>query len=170
MRALGLDCATKCGWSVVEDALQAARKRGQAEHLVGHGVLDLSGKKKPISTVINELVFSLPSIDVAVVELPYLDENVVTLRTLARLVGRFEHAFEPLHVGVELVMATEWQRAILGGFGGKNREGLKKAAVLWARATFGAVLTEDEADAAGIASHVLRKRSFARRLEAAHAM
>ena len=160
MRVLGIDCATKCGWSVVEDVSQGARKLGKDERLGAHGVLDLSGKKKSVSAVINEFVLTLPSIDVAVIELPYFDENVITLRTLARLVGRFEQVLEPLHVEVELVMATEWQHSILGSFGGKNREQLKKAAVLWARATFGVVLAEDEADAAGIATHLLRTRRF----------
>jgi Holliday junction resolvasome RuvABC endonuclease subunit len=161
LRVLGIDCATKTGWFLVDNA-------AGKERLIGHGVLDLS--RSPW-TQIQWLVTHCRDLerlpDVVVIELPYLDKNPVTLRTLAMLAGRFQQAFEAAGIPTELLMATQWQRKILGRFGGKKREDLKKAAVLWARATFGEVLTTDEADAAGIATCVLRERAFANRVKEA---
>jgi hypothetical protein len=57
---------------------------------------------------------------------------------------------------VEVVRASQWQAAILGRLvGGKKRESLKPAAILWARGTLGATLDSDAADAAGIAAYAL---------------
>ncbi len=164
MRALGIDCATNAGWAVVE------RMNGR-ERLLDHGVLVLDGKQLPAWNPVAALALRcrkeglVP--DVVAIELPYLGKNVVTLRTLARLFGRFEQAFEPTGVEIVEIMATKWQHKVLGKFGGKKREDLKKAAVLWARATFGVPLTDDEADAAGGAVCVLRERAFAARVKGA---
>lgn len=163
LRILGLDCATKCGWALVDNV-------SGKERMLGRGVMDLS---RSTWNQIHWLAMycrdpdRLP--DVVVIELPYLDKNPVTLRTLAMLAGRFQQAFEAAGIPTELLMATQWQRKILGRFGGNKREDLKKAVVLWARATFGVVLTTDEADAAGIAMCVLRERTFRARCEAKRA-
>lgn len=158
---LGIDCATKAGWALVESD-------SGKERLRGHGVLDLSGKRfLLISTVINEILEVVPLVDIVAIELPYLGKNVVTLRTLARLFGRFEQAFEPTGAEIVEALATQWQHQVLGRFGGRKREGLKKASKLWARATFGVDLTEDESDAAGIAVHVLRERMLAEKVSRA---
>ena len=154
MRALGIDCATTCGWALVDNT--AGKERS-----LGRGVLDLSRSTQEKVEDLANLARSMKP-DVVVVELPYLDKNVVTLRTLAMLAGRFQQAFEVAGFPVELLMATQWQSSVLGRFGGRKREGLKKAAVLWARATFGVAMTEDEADAHGIAMCVLRKRKISK--------
>lgn len=160
---LGIDCATKAGWALAEN-------HAGKETLTAHGVIDLSGKRcLSISTVIYELVRDLPLVDVVGIELPYLGKNVVTLRTLSRLFGRFEQAFEPTGAEIVEVLATKWQHRVLGTFGGRKRDDLKKASKIWARATFGVVLTEDEADAAGIAVHVLRERALAEKVARATA-
>jgi Holliday junction resolvasome RuvABC endonuclease subunit len=130
-------------------------------------VLDLSGKKRPASALINELALVVGEVDIVAIELPYLGKNVNTLRVLARLFGRFEQAFEPTGAEIVEVTAQHWQHRILGRFGGVRRESLKPAAIMWARATFGVQLTEDEADAAGVSACVLRERAYARKIRSA---
>jgi hypothetical protein len=109
-----------------------------------------------------------PTIEVVAIEDAYLGENVDTLKTLARLVGRWQQAFEALGLETRLVMADVWQRGILMGLISRTsgREARKKAAAVWARATFGTILGPDEADAAGLATWELRQRGFARRVGA----
>ena len=170
--AVGIDCATKTGWAVVE------RKAGR-ERLVGRGVLDLSGASglpsELLSLFAGRLNAEVPLAGLPVaIELPYLGRgkalNVVTLRTLARLCGRWEQALGVYGADVELVMADAWQRRILGKFGGRKRAERKKAAKLWAAGTFGVRLTEDEADAVAIATDLLRERDTAGKLAAAAAL
>jgi Holliday junction resolvasome RuvABC endonuclease subunit len=170
--ALGIDCATKSGWAVVE------RDAGR-ESLLGRGVLDLSGSAglpaEVLAIFVRRLNAEVPlsALPVAI-ELPYLARgkamNVVVLRTLARLCGRWEQALGVYGADVELVMADAWQRRILGRFGGRKRADRKKAAKLWASGTFGARFTEDEADAVAIATDLLRERDVAAKLAAAAAI
>jgi hypothetical protein len=149
-------------------------RENRHERVLDHGVVDLSGKHGRPSDVISALVqriakqTELQGLLVGI-ELPYMGHgpaaNVITLRTLARLCGRWEQAFGVYGADVELVRASDWQGRILGGFGGKKRAGLKKAAKLWARGTFGESFTEDEADSVGIATSLLRERDTAALLE-----
>lgn len=168
MRALGIDCATKSGWALVD------RENGR-ERLLDRGVVDLSGSKGRPSELISGLVqhiirvTPLDGLPVAI-ELPYLDKNVVTLRTLARFCGRWEQALGVYGADVELIMADHWQRVILGHLGGRKRADRKAAAKLWALGTFGARLTQDEADAAGVATCLLRERDHEAMLDRAAAI
>ena len=160
MLAVGIDCATASGWALVA-------RENRHERVIDHGVVDLSGKRGRPSEVISALVqrlarsTSLEGLPVAI-ELPYLargkTQNVVVLRTLARLCGRWEQALGVHGADVELIMADAWQRRILGSFGGRKRAERKKAAKLWARGTFGKLFSEDEADAVAIATCLLRER------------
>ena len=172
MIAVGIDCATKSGWAVVE------RTAGR-ERLLGHGVLDLSGHagrpSELISTFAGRLAKEIPLDGLPVaIELPYLGHgkalNVVTLRTLARLCGRWEQALGVYGADVELLRASDWQRRVLGTLGGQKRADRKKAAQLWARGQFGARLSEDEADAVAIATDLLRERDMAAKIDAAAAL
>jgi Holliday junction resolvasome RuvABC endonuclease subunit len=155
---LGIDCATTCGWALVSGP-------SGRERLLEHGVMDLSSST---AQVVSEFVArlrvhtNLCGLRV-VVELPYLGKNIVTLRTLARLCGRFEQSLEAAGADVDLVMADHWQRTILGKLGGHKRDDRKKAAKIWAMATFRERLTGDEADAAALATCTLRERAFERR-------
>jgi Holliday junction resolvasome RuvABC endonuclease subunit len=170
--ALGIDCATHSGWAVVE-------RKDRRESLLGRGVLDLSGSAglpaEVLASFVRRLNAEVPlsALPVAI-ELPYLARgksmNVVVLRTLARLCGRWEQALGAYGADVELVMADAWQRRILGRFGGRKRAERKKAAKLWAAGTFGVRLTEDEADAVAIAVDLLRERDTAAKIEAARAL
>lgn len=153
MIALGIDCATKAGWSLVENA-------GKGEELLDHGVLNLDGKKLPAWNQVSFLALRCrkPGLEpnVVAIELPWLGKNVATTIVLARLCGRFEQAFDP-SAKVELVRASEWQASILGRFGGKSRETLKKASKDLVKRIFKEDVTEDEADATWIAVSALRK-------------
>jgi hypothetical protein len=112
-----------------------------------------------------QIVHRGPAVDVVAIEDCYLDQNVDTVKILSRLVGRWQQAFEALGLETHLVLADTWQRGILTGLMGprSNREARKRAAAVWARATFGTVLEADEADAAGLATWELRQRRFAMR-------
>lgn len=141
--------------------------------LLDHWVADLSGKACPTWSVVEAVVTRAerhcpPTELVVAVELPYLDENVRTLQVLARFCGRLEQVVEAAGAEVVFANAQSWQRAILGRFGGRVREDRKKAAAIWARSVFGPGLAPDEADAAGLVTHVLRQRGFASRLAKAN--
>jgi Holliday junction resolvasome RuvABC endonuclease subunit len=162
--ALGIDCATKCGWALVEGP-------PGAERLLANGVLGLGGKT-PSWTLIAGLARqcrdAVSKIEVVGIELPWLGENPHTAIRLGRYCGQFEQEFGPSGAEIELIRATEWQSRILGRLGGKTRDQLKPAAILWARGQFKVRLSEDEADAAGIAVHLLRKRAWAARTARGH--
>lgn len=150
MIAVGIDCATTTGWAIVE------RVAGR-ETLKGHGLLNLKRPDpwNPVAWLaLQSRPLGGPGPDVVAIELPWLGKNPHTLEVLARYCGRFEQAFAG--VPTRLVSASEWQSKILGRFGGKKREGLKRAAVLWAKGSFGVEVSEDEADAIGLAVFALR--------------
>jgi Holliday junction resolvasome RuvABC endonuclease subunit len=158
---LGIDSAiSKCGWAVVE-------RDGGHERLVAHGVL-VAVDGEVVGDFAGRMAHG-QRIDVVVIEDAYLDTNVDTVKKLSRLVGRWQQAFETLGLETTLVMGSVWQRQILSGLIGLTspREARKKAAKLWARATFHEALGEDEADAAGLATWGARQRSFAARVAAA---
>ena len=126
--------------------------------------------KEPIYSVIEGLAVYIekgPRPDVVAIEHPYVGINAQTALVLARACGRFEQAFQRRGFDVEVYRAAAWQRAILTGLvpaRGATRDALKAASVMWARATFGAQLDDDRADAAALATWALRQRSFAGRV------
>lgn len=149
MIAVGIDCATTTGWAIVE------RVAGR-ETLKGHGLINLkrSDPWNPITQLANESMRIEGEPDVVAIELPWLGKNPHTLEVLARYCGRFEQAFAG--TPTRLVRASEWQSKILGKFGGKKRAQLKRAVVLWVKGSFGVDVSEDEADAIGLAVYALR--------------
>ncbi|HJX54591.1 MAG TPA: hypothetical protein VJ801_17625 [Polyangia bacterium] len=151
--ALGIDCATRTGWALVESA------RGR-ERLLECGVLDLARPDawNPVAWLALHCRAPKPAPDVVAIELPWMGKNAHTLEVLARLCGRFEQAFEAQGCPVVLVRAKTWQTAILTGLitTTSKREQCKRAARTWCKATFGVDLDEDRADAVGIATWALR--------------
>jgi Holliday junction resolvasome RuvABC endonuclease subunit len=148
--AVGIDCATTTGWAIVE-------RTGGRETLRGHGIIKFNTPHvwKPIAWLaLQARPWGGPWPDVVAIELPWLGKNPHTLEVLARYCGRFEQAFTS--TPTRLVKASEWQSKILGRFGGKKRAGLKRAAVLWVKGTFGVDVSDDEADAIGLAVYALR--------------
>jgi hypothetical protein len=157
---LGVDSApSKCGWALVE-------RDGARERLIAHGILH-SVDHEVVGEFAGRMATASLTIDVVVIEDAYLDKNVDTVKVLSRLVGRWQQAFEGLGLETQLVMADVWQRGILAGplmpAVGATRATRKKAAKIWAQATFGESLDENEADAAGLATYGLRHRVFRRR-------
>lgn len=157
---LGLDVATSCGWAVLR-----AAKRGQPGLLV-YNTMDLSAVPSSIvRTFQADLIRNFSECAVrgygtgleVGLEEPYLDKSPKTFKVLALLVGRFQQAFESVGIVPVLVPAQTWQTAVLGQFGGKRREDRKKAALIWAKAMFGLELSQDAADAAGLAYYLATK-------------
>jgi Holliday junction resolvasome RuvABC endonuclease subunit len=153
MIALGIDCATCSGWARIE-------RIGGRERMLDHGVLKLADPAEAWRAIAG-LAAHTPSPDVVAVELPYVDKNIDTAIKLALLAGQFKQAFGSTGAVVELVRASQWQAAILGRFGGGKRADRKKAAKIWARAVFDLQLSEDEADAAAVATWAARRAAFA---------
>lgn len=161
MIVLGIDSAfTRTGWALLE-------RDGVRERLIAHGLLEACDYEVVGAFAHRMATGPLgPKISMVVVEDAYLDENVDTLKALSRLVGRWQQSFEALGLKTRLVMADVWQRGLLTGLitGKTEREGRKRAAQLWAKATFGEALHTDEADAVGLAVWQLRQRAFAKRV------
>jgi Holliday junction resolvasome RuvABC endonuclease subunit len=164
---LGLDSATRTGFGLIE------HKAGR-ETIVDSGVIDLSGRSGKRAEVIEDfarqILARVGTIDVVGIEDNYLDTNedkanVVTLKALARMVGRWEQAWEAIGVDTVLVNPQKWAAGILTGLIGPraNRQARKKASGLWVKATFGLTPQEDEGDGIAIATFLARSRAFARR-------
>lgn len=162
MRILGIDSATKTGFGLVE-------RVGTKERLISYGAVDLG--RGPMAAAIEtfvERVIEDGPIDEVAIEDNYLaageQANVVTLKCLARLAGRWEQAFEARGIRTVLVMAQKWQTGLLGGAlmgPTANRATRKKAAGLWVKATFGVTPGEDACDGIGLAAYRARHATFA---------
>jgi Holliday junction resolvasome RuvABC endonuclease subunit len=172
---LGIDGATRAGWSLVSAAFQPRERLS----IIDHGVIDLSGNSGRPSELVAALVerveehVAISGLRVAI-ELAYLGRgakaNVETMRLLARFCGRFEQAFGLAGADLELVFPAHWQSRILGSLGGRTRKDRKAAAARWGRATFpGVELSEDDADATAMAVCVLREHERRRVLGIADA-
>lgn len=152
---LAVDSAQRSGWAIVRHA------RGR-DRLLDHGIVNVRSAADVVQAV--EVLASFP-VDAIAIESPYIGVNAGTGLALAMLAGRWAQEFERRGVEVQGVLATVWQMGVLAGLISRHsgRDDRKRAAQLWARATFGAALAEDEADAAGLASFVARSRAFAGR-------
>lgn len=77
---------------------------------------------------------------------------------LARLLGRWMQVFETRGLTCVCIPAPMWRRGVLRGLLRPRapRDECKRAAVTWARASFGVEVTHDEADAIGLGAYVLR--------------
>ena len=156
---LGIDSAfTRTGWALLE-------REGPKERLIAHGLLEACDAEV-VGGFAHKMATGPLTIGMVVIEDAYLDQNVDTLKSLSRLVGRWQQAFEVLGLRTRLVMADVWQRGLLTGLisGKTEREGRKRAAQIWAHATFGEALHTDEADAVGLAVWQLRHRAHAQRV------
>ena len=151
VRALGVDVATRAGWSVVQ-------ADGGHESVIETGIV--SPGDPPVCQQIEHVVSRAfrQGVELAVLERPYLDRNVATMEVLARLLGAWEHACATRGLDVVLVRASEWQSAILRGIINRasKRAQRKRAARMWVKATFGLDCGEDESDAIALAVWGLR--------------
>jgi Holliday junction resolvasome RuvABC endonuclease subunit len=151
VNVLGLDCATQTGWAVVEvkGGLTTPRQWGVVRAGCG-----------PIEDLVDHLS-TLP-LTSAALEAPYLDKNVATTITLARLVGRWEQELDRRKVPTVLVKAAEWQMGLLRGFisHATTRPARKRAAQLWVRTMYKLRVSEDEADALALATWHAKKLAW----------
>ena len=141
MIVVGLDAATKTGFAVLE------RSHGR-EHVHAAGVIHVSPAN--IERFAAEWA---PLASLVVVEDPFMQKNVVTLKELAGIARVWEHVFAARGVAVRRCTAQSWQSAILAGLmsGRAKREERKRAAVKWARLAYRLELPEDAADGLGLA-------------------
>jgi hypothetical protein len=154
---LGIDSAELTGFAVVTSG------PGGRETLLRHGVFKIRAAADVEVAVVDLVGGTLP--DLVAIEAPFIGQNVTTGLTLATLLGRWLQALEIRGVPTTTVTANVWQIGILTGLiTQRSRRAERKAAACgWSKATFGVALSEDEADAAGIATWALRHARLAQR-------
>jgi Holliday junction resolvasome RuvABC endonuclease subunit len=147
---LGLDSATRTGWALV-----------QGEKLLEHGVVNGADRKRQDLLAVYVCGKARP--DLVVIEDNYFGKHVDVVKVLSRIVGAWELCFAVRGVDTELLMASTWQRELLTGLisNGSKSDHRKKACALWVKQTYGVRVSEDEADAIGIATWVARRESYA---------
>ena len=150
MRVLGLDSAERTGFALV------VRPPGGRERLLRHGCVTV-GTGRQVEAAVSELAVDGP--DLVAIEAPFVKVNASTGLVLATLLGRWLQEWERRGVPTLTVLASTWQIAILAGLIERTsgREARKAAARRWTLALYGEELSEDEADAACIASWALRR-------------
>jgi Holliday junction resolvasome RuvABC endonuclease subunit len=153
--AAGLDPAATSGWAVVEG-------QGDLLRLRAHGAVAIA-KASDVERLVAEIAGAAPVLVVGI-ERPFVKPasrggNPHSSLELAALFGRFSQAIEARGIETAPVLASTWQPKILGVGRWSDRAARKRAAVAWARGTFAADLTEDEADAAAIATWAVRRAS-----------
>ena len=148
MKILGLDSASLTGWALLD-----------GERLIERGTVkaDEPIKISEFATRLATSDYLRP--DLVVIEDSYLGENVVTVKLLSRILGRWEQAFSTYGVPSEIMMADTWQQHVLAGLITRKskREERKAACRQWVHITYGIRVTEDVADAIGIATWVARR-------------
>jgi Holliday junction resolvasome RuvABC endonuclease subunit len=147
----GIDSAETSGYAVVE--------AGPRERLITHGTFVIR-RGGDVEQAVAALTEHRP--DVVAIEEPFIRANPHTGLALAVLLGRWLQGFERQGIATTRVLASTWQIAILSGLIDRtsNREQRKKAARTWARSVFAVDLSEDAADAAGIACWAARRASM----------
>jgi Holliday junction resolvasome RuvABC endonuclease subunit len=155
---LGLDSATTTGYALVEHARGRDRliEAGTVDGSDGMAVAELAGR-----------VVNAHAIELVAIEDNFLGKNPATLKVMARIVGRWQQAFEPLGVDTDLIEPSRW-RSVLRGFiqPGAQRAACKDAAQRFARMVLGAKdLGTDAAEAACLAVFAARRAAFAARVK-----
>jgi Holliday junction resolvasome RuvABC endonuclease subunit len=156
---LGIDSACRSGWALLD-----------GRRPIKYGTVNA---REPLRIdTLASLVNSIGRPDLVAIEDSYLGENVVTLKVLSRIQGRWEQAFAQRGIPTELVMADTWQKSLLTGLiTGKSKSAdRKKAAILWVRATYGLTVAEDVADGFGLATFIARRELLAARIRLAGAV
>ena len=150
MTVLGIDSAELTGFALV------SKGPGASERLLRHGTMHIR-TAADVEAAVAEFAPHAP--DVVAVEAPFVRANAATGLTLAVLLGRWLQEWERRGATAVTVLASTWQIALLTGLidGRSKRDQRKRAARTWAQAAFGEDLSEDEADAACIASWALRQ-------------
>jgi Holliday junction resolvasome RuvABC endonuclease subunit len=87
--------------------------------------------------------------------------NPNTMKILSRIVGAWLLAFTVRGVPTEVILPGVWQNGVLGSL---TKLGTKRAAAIWVQATYGITVSEDAADAIGLATWVARRELVAQRM------
>jgi Holliday junction resolvasome RuvABC endonuclease subunit len=149
---VGIDSALeKTGYAILEG------ESGGRARLVTSGIVCARTGADVAATVL-ELAAAGP--DLIAIERPFVKSaerggNPATGLGLAVLLGRWLQAFEAVKIRTATVLASSWQPSVLAIDRWTPRAARKAAAVRWARAALGVELSEDEADAGGIAAWAL---------------
>ncbi len=156
MRVLFLDAATRTGWAVVEgDA--------RTQQLVNYGAVDATAEGlKAIVDGLHIEFLNDRGPELCVVEEPFLDKNVRSLKVLAYTVGRWLQELERSGFRTSLVTADTWQLGLLTGLitPASPRKDRKAAAKRMVRILYGGLeCSEDEADAICGATWAVRQGS-----------
>jgi Holliday junction resolvasome RuvABC endonuclease subunit len=161
----GIDSAELTGFAVV------VAEPGGRERLLRHGTLKIR-KAADVERAVAELAGDRP--DLVAIEAPFIGVNVTTGLTLATLLGRWLQSWETRGVPTTTATASVWQTGVLSGLitPCSNRAERKAACRTWCKATFsgetrGVNLTEDEADAIGLATFAVRRAVLAAKVRAA---
>lgn len=146
----------RTGWALVEH-------EGTGERLIAYGALD-AVDHEVVSEFAGKMATGKLTIDMVVIKDAYLGEHVDTLKSLCRLMGRWQQAFESLGIETRLLMEDVWQRGVLTGLisSGSIQDARRKAVQVWAKENFAVALGSDEGDAAGLATFEIRRRAFAK--------
>ena len=119
--------------------------------LTASGVIKIPKKKaedpRPVLSVAASEIVCTYQPRVILVEEPYLQRNVATLKKLIKAQQVWFHVAQAFGLGYYEIPPNEWQGAFLSG-AGKKRGWLKSMSVTMVEALFGKKLREDEADAA----------------------
>jgi Holliday junction resolvasome RuvABC endonuclease subunit len=153
--ALGLDAATTTGWAVVE---HVGRLR-----VVEFGKIKIRHHQR-LAEVLTRAVHL--GVQVAAIEVPYVDKNVDTAIKLGMICGRWQQELDRVGMPYTTHKASEWQHQMLAGLITRRspREDRKKAAAIWVASTFNLRVGEDEADAIILASWRAKLGAYAARV------
>lgn len=153
MRFIAFDQSSNCtGWSLWEDG-----------HLIKHEIIDLKKEKNSdkrfaemvlqIYKVIREMKPSL-----VVIEEVAQQQNVLTVKILARLQGAIIGYCTAHSIAIKIVEPSHWRSVLEFQQGrGVKREDLKWQALEYVRATYGLQLPEDMAEAVCIGAAHLKE-------------
>ena len=152
-RLLALDQSSRItGWAVFENnALLAHGKFNLEQYEVNERLVQF---RKYIIDLVQEY-----KITQAAIENIQEQNNIVTFKILAEILGVLEETLTELRIPYETVFASSWKSTL--GIKGRDRATQKRNAQIYVNSTYGIKATQDECDAISIGSHILKKNSIA---------
>lgn len=152
-RLLALDQSSRItGWAVFE---------GNA--LVAHGKFNLEQyeQKERLVQFRKQIIDLVTEYNITEAAIENIQEqnNIVTFKVLAEILGVLEETLTELKIPFETIFASSWKSTL--NIKGRDRATQKRNAQAYVNATYGIKATQDECDAISIGSHVLKKNSIA---------
>ena len=152
-RLLALDQSSRItGWAVFEN-----------NALLAYGKFNLEGYETNERLVqfreeIKKLIFDY-EITEAAIENIQEQNNIVTFKVLAEILGVLEELLTELKIPYETVFASSWKSSL--NIKGRDRATQKRNAQAYVQNAYNIKASQDECDAISIGSHVLKKNSIA---------